>query len=285
MKPWILCASLLGCLMASGQQPSSGVAFEVASIKPSAPPTTGRVFIGMNADGGMLRYTNVSLKECIRVAYRVKDFQVQGPDWIGDTRFDIVAKLPAGPSKDQIPEMLQALLADRFKLLVHRDSKVHSIYALVVGKGGAKLKPAEVSPGDAAAAGGKVDGSGMPRGKMMMQIDPAGAHLKAPSATLAGLAEMISHFTERPVVDMTGIEGQYDFDLVFSPETMRGMPGGKGGQMPPPPPAGGQPSDPPAEPAGTIFESVRRYGLKLEPRKAPMDVLIVDRIEKAPTEN
>jgi len=271
--------------MASGQQSSSGIAFEVASIKPSVPPATGLVFIGMNADGGMLRYTNVSLKDFIRVAYRVKDFQVQGPEWIGDTRFDIVAKLPAGSSKDQIPEMLQALLADRFKLLVHRESKVHSIYALVVAKGGPKLKPADVSPDDAAAAGGKGDGSGLPRGKLMMKLDPGGAHLRAPSATLAGLAEMISRVSERPVVDMTGIQGQYDFDLVFSPETMRGMPGGKGGPMPPPPPAGGQPSDPSAEPAGTIFESVRTYGLKLEPRKAPLDVLIVDRMEKAPTEN
>jgi uncharacterized protein (TIGR03435 family) len=119
----------------------------------------------------------------------------------------------------------------------------------------------------------------------MMMIDPAGAHLKAPSATLATLAEMISRFTERPVVDMTGIQGQYDFDLVFAPETMRGMPGGARGPMPPPGEGGRPPSDAPAEPAGSIYDSVQRYGLKLEPRKAPMEVLIVDHMEKAPTEN
>jgi uncharacterized protein (TIGR03435 family) len=87
------------------------------------------------------------------------------------------------------------------------------------------------------------------------------------------------------VVDMTGIEGLYDFDLVFSPETMRGMPGGARGPMGPPR-GGDQPSgEPPAERAGSIYDSVGRYGLKLEPRKAPMEVLVVDHIEKAPTES
>ncbi len=83
----------------------------------------GQVRILMNADAAMLRDSNVSLKDCIRVAYGVKDFQVQGPDWIGSARFDIVAKLPAGSSQDQIPEMLQSLLVDRFKLTLHRAAK------------------------------------------------------------------------------------------------------------------------------------------------------------------
>jgi len=243
----------------------------------------------MNADGGMLRYSNVSLKDCIRNAYRVKDFQVQGPDWLDSTRFDIVAKLPDGSSQDQIPEMLQALLAERFKLTLHRDTKEHAIYALVAGKGGPKLKPADASmappppPGVAPPPPDKT--GGMPRGAIMMQIDPAGAHLKAPSATLANLADTISRFTERPVVDMTGIEGRYDFDLVFSPEMTRNMRVMTAGGMPPPGAGDHAASDAPAEPAGSIFDSVQRYGLKLEPRKAPMEVIIVDHIEKTPTEN
>jgi uncharacterized protein (TIGR03435 family) len=214
---------------------------------------------------------------------------VQGPDWIDSARFDITAKLPDGSSPERIPEMLQALLADRFKLTLHRDTKEHAIYALVAGKGGPKLKPAEVQTseipaGNGPAAGGAPGKGGLPRGAMMIQMDPAGAHLKASSATLAGLAEMISRFSERPVLDMTGIQGQYDFDLVFSPETMR-MRGPGGGPMPPP--GGGErsPADAPAERAGSIYDSVQRYGLKLEPRKAPMEVLIVDHLEKAPTEN
>ena len=239
----------------------------------------------MNTDGGMLRYNNASLKDCIRTAYRVKDFQIQGPDWLASTRFDIVAKLPDGSSTDQIPEMLQSLLADRFKLELHRDTKEHAIYAMVVAKGGPKLKAAEVPTGGAATPQGSPGRGGMPPGAMLMGMSPDGAHIKASSATLATVAEMISRFSERPVVDMTGIQGQYDFDLVFSPETMRGMPGGGRGQMIQSGGGDHAPTDTPAEPAGSIYESVQRYGLKLEPRKAPMEALIVDHVEKTPTEN
>jgi uncharacterized protein (TIGR03435 family) len=260
----------------------------------------GQMRIGMNADAGMLRYTNVSLKDCIRVAYRVKEFQVEGPDWLGSTRFDIVAKLPDGASKDDIPEMLQSMLADRFQLVTHRDTKEHGIYALVVGKGGPKLKPAETPVGDAAPAPAKMSPGRVPKGAMMMRMDPGGMHLNASSITLPSLAEMISRFCERPVVDMTGIQGQYDFDLAFAPETMRGMPAPKGGGMQPmanggmaggggegPMTAGADraPADAPAEAAGSIFDAVQRYGLKLESRKAPMEIVTVDHIEKTPTEN
>ncbi len=288
MKAWILCASLISCCVAFGQQPPQKITFEVASIKPAAPMPMGKMAVGMNSDAGMLRYTNVSLKDCIRTAYRVKDFQVQGPDWIESTRFDIVAKLPADSTKDQIPEMLQTLLADRFKLTLHRETKEHAIYALIVGKGGPKLKPAEVQTREGPPAGGNLGSGGPPRnGMMMMRVDPAGAHLKAPSATLAQLAEMISRFSERPVVDMTGIQGQYDFDLVFSPENMKGMMHGlPGGPMPCRQVKGSvRRRMRRSEPAGSIYESVQRYGLKLDPRKAPMEILIVDHIERTPTEN
>lgn len=244
--------------------------------------------VRMSADAGMLRYTNVSLKDCIRVAYRVKDFQVQGPDWLGSARFDIVAKLPDGVSQDQVPEMLVSLLAERFKLTVHRESKEHAVYALVAAKGGPKLKPAETPAPDAApAADGPRPPGAPPRGAMMMMMDPGGMHLKASSATLPGLAEAISRFCERPVVDKTGIAGQYDFDLVFAPETTRGMRALGDGHMPPPP-GDGPPrgdSEAPPEKAGTIYEAVQRYGLKLEPRKDNLDILTIDHIEKEPTAN
>ena len=97
MKLWSV---LVFCGAAFGQQ------FEVASIKPAEPMPMGMMRIGMNADPGILRYTNVSLKDCIRAAYRVKDFQVEGPDWLGSARFDIQAKFPAGATEDQVPEML-----------------------------------------------------------------------------------------------------------------------------------------------------------------------------------
>ena len=288
MKTRILCATLLclSCLAFARQTANTNYAFEVASIKPAAPTPMGNMRIDMRTDQGMLRYVNVSLKDCIRVAYKVKEFQIDGPDWLGNERFDITAKFPEGATEDNVPEMLQALLAERFKLTLHRTPKEHNILALVPGKDGPKLKPAAVQVPDAAPGGGAPARGGAPRpGMIMIEMEPTGAHMKMPAATLSNLADAISRFTERPVVDMSGIEGRYEFDLVFSPETVRGvrMMGG------PPPGAGTHPGAAPpegsAEQGGTIYDAVQQYGLKLEPRKAPLDVLTIDHIEKTPTEN
>jgi uncharacterized protein (TIGR03435 family) len=283
MKQWVAWAFILIlCGAAPGQAADKKVSFEVASVKPAQPAPMGRMVVGMRADAGMLRYTHISLKDCVRIAYRVKDFQVRGPDWIAGARFDILAKLPAGSSQDQIPEMLQELLAERFKLAVHRETKEHPVYALVAAKGGPKLKHAEPPAGD--VLGPPPDsGKGLPRGAMTIMVDPNGVHLKAPSATVANLAEMISRFSERPVLDMTGVQGRYDFDLVFAPETMHGMPMPL--KRPTPGEDGPAPADAPGERAGSMYDAVRRYGLKLEPRKAPVEIVVVDRIEKQPTEN
>lgn len=258
---------------AFAQQP---LAFEVASIKAADPQPMGMVRIGMSSDAGMVRYSNISLKDCIRTAYRVKDFQVQGPDWLDSTRFDITAKLPAGAKEDQIPEMLQALLADRFKITVRRDSKEQSVYALTVGKSGAKLKPAEIKTNSQEPKSLGPDGK--PRQMMMLRMQPNGSRVTAPSATLAGLCDLVSRFMERPVVDMTGIEGQYDFDLTFTPEIIRGVPGGG------PPPVDHQ-NDTPSEPAPSLADAVQQYGLKLEARKAPLELIVVTHAEKTPSEN
>jgi uncharacterized protein (TIGR03435 family) len=253
----------------------------------------------------MLRYTNVSLLEVLRTAYRVKEFQIEGPDWLSSERFDITAKFPEGATQEQVPEMLQSLLVERFGLTVHNDTKEHAIYALVVGKNGPTLKPAENAPTDnnasAASSGGPAPvpptPGGGPRtadvtamanrpGAMMMMMGPNGMHMKTPAITLTGLADALSRFAERPIVNQTGIEGRYDFELDFMPEKTAGM--RKMGGMPPPPnaPTGeAHGADPGGEPAATIYEAVQRYGLKLEPRKAAMPVLVIDHIEKNPTEN
>lgn len=284
MKLRLAFAMVFAACAALGQQAAEPLAFEVASIKPSEPQPMGRIRVMMNTDGGMLRYSNVSIKDCIRAAFKVKEFQIEGPEWMDNERFDIVAKFPAGATEKQVPEMLQALLADRFGLKFHRSTKEHAVYALVAGKNGPKLKPAEVSTEEVNPPAGKRAG-GPPRGAVIMSMGPEGAHFKAPSTTLSNLSEMISRFADRPVVDMTGIKGEYDFDLTFMPENMRGMPGGGHGPMGPPP--GGPPAgaEPPADKAGSIYDSVQAYGLKLDPRKAPIELLIIDHIEKTPTEN
>jgi uncharacterized protein (TIGR03435 family) len=269
MKSWTFC----GCCVLAGiglaQQKIDKPAFEVASIKPSDPNPSNPMWIGMDADAGMVRYTNITLKDCIRAAYRERDFQIQGPDWISDARFEITAKLGAG-AQDQIPEMLQALLADRFKLSLRHDMKEQSVYVLAVGKSGPLLKPAEVKADNQGITA--VGPDGKPRQAMMFQILASGVRLTAPSATLATFVELMSRFTERPVIDMTGLTGQYDLTLTFVPETMKGLPASVEGRTF-------------SEPGASIFDAVQQYGLKLEPRKAPLEMLTVTHVERAPTEN
>jgi uncharacterized protein (TIGR03435 family) len=266
---------LVSFSLALAQQGTNKPAFEVASIKPSDPNPSSPMWIGMSADGGMVHYTNITLKDCIRAAYRVRDFQIQGPNWINDARFEITAKLARGATLDQIPEMLQTLLAERFSLILRRDSKEQSVYALVVGKSAPKLKPAETrADGQTLTA---VGPDGKPRPPMMFQFLPSGIHLFARSTSLASFVELISRFTERPVVDLTGIEGQFDLDLTFAPETTRVVPAGN---LP-----GPDSTRSSAEPAPSVFDAVQEYGLKLEARKAPMKLLTVTHIEKTPTEN
>ena len=281
MKRWIVELVVVAGAMGWAAGP---VEFEVVSIKPAKPMTMGKMMVGMNADDAMLRYTNVSLKDCIREAFDVRDYQVQGPEWLESDRFDIVAKLPAASNKKQIPEMLQAMLADRFHLAVKQGTEEHAVYALVAGKGGPKLKKADVqtSPKPDEKHVGGMGG----KNAMMMRVSPEGVHLTAPSATLGRLAEMISHFAARPVVDMTGIPGEYDFELTFAPETMRAMPFGGGPRMGPPPgDAGREAAQAPAEPAPSIYDAVKAYGLKQEPKKAPMETIVVEHVDRMPTEN
>jgi uncharacterized protein (TIGR03435 family) len=257
------------------QKPAEKLGFEVASIKPSDPNPSNPVFIGMSADGAMVKYTNITLRDCIRGAYRARDFQIVGPDWMTRARFEISAKLPAGASMDQIPEMLQSLLEERFKMEILREQKETNVYALLVGNGGAKLKPAEVKTD--AGAPTALGPDGKPRAMMQFGYPPGGVFVKAQSATLESIVGLMSRFTARPVIDLTGIQGQYEFDLSFSPDGNVELPG----VMAVGP--DGKPMQP--EPLPSLFDAVRKYGLRLEARKAPIEMLIVTHLEKTPTEN
>ena len=255
---------------AFSQQPRDEPRFEVASIKPSDPNPDSPVFIGMSADGALVKYTNITLLECIRGAYRVRDFQIVGPDWMTKARFEISAKLPPRSSADQIPEMLQALLAERFKLEIRRETKTENVYALEVGNGGVKLRPAEAKKETNSPQALGPDGQ--PRPMMMFAFSPGGGvTITAPSASLESLVWLISRFTVRPMVDLTGIKGQYNFRLTFTAETNI------------PPVLDG--AAPPAEPVPSVFDAVKQYGLQIEARRAPMERLIVTHLEGTPTEN
>jgi len=309
---------------AFAQTAENSPTFEVASVKPAAPITGNFIRMGMRGgpgtpDPGQISYSNVTLKNVLTNAYGVKGFQISGPGWLDSERYDIVAKLPRGATKEQFMVMLQNLLAERFKLTLHREKRDLPMYALVVGKNGPKLKESVDDPppkeGDAPKVGGPAaDGPPPPPGKLPMGRDgfpvmPPGmggrggasmifmngnVRLTANRQSMAGLAEMLSVQFDLPVVDMTGLKGNYDITMYFAPEGLAGM-RMLGGLTPPPPGApppgeggGGMPmaSAPDAQSNPNLFASLQeQLGLKLEQRKGPVDLLVIDHLEKAPIEN
>jgi bla regulator protein BlaR1 len=261
--------------------------FEVASIKPdkSGGPGMGIMF----QPGGRFTAKNISLKMLIRVAYHVQDFQITGgPPWLASDRYDIEAKspLPDGDVRTMTEEqrerdfdrrklMLQALLADRFKLTLHKESKEAPIYALVVAKNGPKIKEATAEelgpPPDPKDLRDKPNPKGPFRGQ---GIRMGRGELTGQAAKLSFLADVLSNQPEvgRTVLDKTGLAGAYDFTLKWSPEEPQG-PGFKGpGDAPPPP-------DPNGPSLFTALEE--QLGLKLESQKGPVEILVIDHAEKA----
>jgi uncharacterized protein (TIGR03435 family) len=303
-----------------GQTPAAAPAFEVASIKPVDMPgpaaaASGKIHAGMKIDASRVDIGLFSLTDLICKAYDVKKYQVSGPDWLNGQRFDVIAKMPEGATKEQVPQMLQALLAERFKLVIHHDKKEQSVYALVVGKGGSKMKEADPLPtatpapteagGPAppastgssevtfkASAGGAVvnDGKG---GQQKVSMGADGKiHIENSRANMTEFAEGMSGFVDRPVVDMTELKGFYQVTLELSMQDMMNAARKAGVNMPAPPSSGGTGGDAarPADAAGdstpsSIFASLQGLGLKLEPRKLPVDLIVVDKVEKMPTDN
>ena len=311
---WIRAAALGSVLLASSfaQTTAAAQAFDVASIKPSEPITpamiaAGKLHAGMKIDAARVDIGNFPLMQLICKAYDVKPYQVQGPPWLmTGQRFDIVANMPPGSTKEQVPQMLQALLADRFKLVVRRDSKEQTVYGLVVGKGGIKMKESEeIKPAEGEAApnpavtgsssvtinqtqGGAVvtDGSGRKQ-KMSMAPDGKSMRLEASGITMAELAEGLSPMTDHPVIDMTGLKGKYDVTLDISMQDLMAAARAAGAAVPGAPAGGdpGKPADAASDPGGSIFNAIQALGLKLEPRKSAMTTIVVERVEKMPTEN
>lgn len=282
----LICAVTAAAALAQGTRPQ----FEVASIKPTAQADQGQVVVGVHIDGAQVNIRDFPLKDYIRVAYRLKDYQVSGPEWLAAAHFDVSAKIPEGAARDQVPEMLAALLEDRFGLKTHRESKEFPVYALVPGKGGAKLK--ESTPEEGAPAGApnvNVTASGSARG---VTIDLgrgsyfafADDKLEARRLGMERFADTLSRFTDRPVVDQTGLKGAYDITLNFTHEDYLAMlirsAVNAGVALPP------QALHLIEMSAGdSLASALETVGLKLDARKAPLPLLVVDHIEKAPTAN
>ena len=263
--------------------------FEVASIKPSPSQVSNQAAVGLKLDGAQVRAHYMPLKEYLAMAYRVKPNQIQGPEWMASERFDIAAKVPSDVKLDKFPEMLQALLEDRFKLKSRRESKEFPVYGLVAVKSGFKLQPLPPDPDEAnrsvfdmkasgSAAGVSVDfghGASFSLGNNRIEIR---------KLTLDDFCESLTRFADRPVVNMTETPGRYDFTIEVTPEDYRAIliRSAINAGVTLPPEALRMLEGVSAE---STFLAMQRVGLKLESRKAPLPVIVVESIAKAPTEN
>jgi uncharacterized protein (TIGR03435 family) len=253
-------------------------AFEVASVKRS-PPWKPGVFFGPARGGpgtpdlGQITWTYTTLKAMLMTAYDVENYQITGPEWIESERYDVVAKLGAGATKAQVRAMWQGLLNERFRIAMHRESKEFQVEDLVIGKGGSKLKEAHIDP-DAPPPDGPPN---MKNGQLMgpgfvTTIFPDGprARTMAKEQPLSKLTTMLGSQLHRPVLDKTGLTGKYDFTLEFVPSL--NVPLSPGGDA--------------AEPAPDLMTAVQQQlGLRLVAAKATLELMVIDRAEKIPTEN
>jgi uncharacterized protein (TIGR03435 family) len=248
------------------------------------------VAAGLRIDGSQVRYSNLSLKDYVGMAYRMRVNQVVGPDWIAAERFDIAAKLPDGGKTEQVPEMLQNLLTDRFEMQMHRDKKEFPVYALIVDKGGLKIPELPADPDFAGFAGGaNVDAAG--NGASVAINFGKGStftlgttQLEIKKLPMNVVADMLTRFLDRPVVDMTELKGIFDITLDLSPEDRTAMmiraAVGAGVALP------AQAMRILDISSGeSLSNAMQKAGLKLDARKAPLDILVVDNMRKTPTEN
>jgi uncharacterized protein (TIGR03435 family) len=274
--------------------------FEVASLKPLPAGASGRMPLrgGPGTDSPGRLSGVATLKVLLMKAYELKDFQIAGPAWLDSERYQIDARIPEGSSKVQAALMLRALIAERFGLVAHDETRELPFYALVVAKNGPKLtessattadaKPPTARPRFTTGADGFPElgpGEKLPRSYEIVTGGSDGLMYKlwARRETMDQLADRLSAQLNRPVVDMTGRKGQYDFALAWTMEST-------GGTVPrtnPPPDEIDFHNTPVLSDAGvSIFAAVQaQLGLRLEQRRGPLAMLVVDKVEKTPTGN
>jgi uncharacterized protein (TIGR03435 family) len=236
-------------------------AFEVATIKPSDPARPGKIFTVRGQD---VVTVNTTLNDLISMAYNLHARQIAGgPSWLDSDKYDVTGRpdVPGQPSVAQIKIMLQKLVADRFQLKFHREKKDLSVYAIGIAKAGAKINKSQTDPNGLPSL---FFGGGGPGGGMSFNV------MNATIAEVAGTLQAV--VLDKPVVDQTGLAEKYDFIVKFTPDPGQMAGFGQGG----PPPAADNPDAPP-----DLFAAFQQQlGLKIETSKAPVDVLVIDKVEK-----
>ena len=292
-------------------------------MRPSPAPDQATMLAGLIAgrrpnwvrvDGTRATFNYESLNDLIAYAYKLRSYEISGPEWLVTDRFDIAARLPEGATKDDVPEMLQALLAERFKLATHREMSEQPVLGLVIGKSGPKLKEsiatpeaidenAPLKPGESKmdTPSGPIrlmkneDGSTTynmgARGSFTLKFDGStlSMHMEASSISMKGFAIMMNTLgggEGRQIVDMTGLTGMYQTAVDFSVMDLQSSLSAQGIDIPRRP-GGGSSGTEATDPEGgaTVSAALEKLGLRLEKSRAKVDRLVVDHVEKSPTEN
>ena len=270
MRTGIVCGVLVVAAAAGRPHGQASSAFDVASVKPSAP---GLARVGLRIDASHVEFNAVSMMDLLRAAFQVSRDQVRGPAWLSGgvsaDRFDVRAALPRGVGAGQIPAMLQTLLAERFELVFHREQHEHAVFALSVAASGPHLEPST----NAASA----DPPPAPR----MSMTPDGAmRLEADGLTMTAFADTLSRYVDRPVVDRTGLSGAYRVTVTLSREDVLSAARSAGLPVPPETPVSANGDGV----AGvSIVRSLAELGLALVSRNAPIDEIVIDRLARTPT--
>jgi uncharacterized protein (TIGR03435 family) len=262
-------------------------------MTPGMPMRVGQTGGPGSPDPGRATWTNMSLRNLVMQAYNLRPYQLTGPQWLDSSRFEVTVKIPEGTTREQFRLMLQSMLEERFKLTFHNESKEMPIYELVVAKNGPKLKEAAPPPApnpDGPPAGPpaarpfgppKIGADGFPvlapdqrQGMIMMN---GKARSRSSNQTLDQVAGLLSGQVGRPVTNATGLTGKYDYEIFWASEgSVRAAPPSSEAGAP----AASEESGP------TIFMAVQeQLGLKLVEKKGPVQVMVVDHLEKSPTEN
>jgi uncharacterized protein (TIGR03435 family) len=285
MKPCFIAILIGSCPVLLAQAPAKAPRFEVASIRPSA-AIDQKVNVGLHMDGMQARIVALSLRDYIAMAYDTKSYLVNGPEWIATKRFDISATLPEGGKLEQIEDMMQALLVERFGMKTHRTQKEVPVYVLSRGKRPLALQKSSAEAQEAAvtiAAQGSGQGVSVNLGRGASYTF-ANNKFEGKKLGLATLADSLSIYLNQPVVDQTELEGFYDVTLEITAEDYRAMllrAAMVNGVVLPPQMQ--QMVDTATLPS--LYDAFEKIGLKLESRKIPHDVIVVDAIAETPTEN
>ena len=267
------------CLLATqlyGQSDQVSKSFEVASVKRMLEPSPSTSAGGGpgTSDPGRWWRSNVTMATLLVQASRIQGHAIVGSDWLSSSsgpRYEIVAKVPAGANRDDVPLMLQRLLAERFGLRFHREQREMPAYALVTGRSSPKLKPSTASP---ASVPGRDGFAGLPEGvgPGVIKVDSVGSvrRLVAGEMSMIQLADYLAGQTDLPVVDLTELRGRYDLVLYYSRQL----------------PTSTNPSEIPADNGLDLPSALReQLGLELQKRRTRVDLLVVDHVEQTPSLN